>query len=170
MKTIDNLIEQSICHEWGHALMCYLQANDIRFVETIEIENTLEKVDGHTRYFDFDNKLSDEQKMFILIGGVTAETICGYSKVVIHRGTDAQELKKLLPPSEIPILKEKAIDMMFPYKSALEWLTKTTIELYAQSDDLTYFRIFKDDLSEMMKKAITIKPPKSSPREGNPKA
>lgn len=154
---IDKMLESTICHEWGHALIIFLLYG-MDSLETIEIIDSPEKVDGHTTWSIFED-VSFENRIFIYFGGIAAERICGYSNVLLHKGTDERALSNMLPHKQQRIeYAEKVIKMLEPYKAAIEWLTKKTIEQLPGRDDkyCIYHRIFRDELKQLLIEAIKV--------------
>lgn len=158
MNRTDKALSSTICHEWGHALVNFLLYGEKSGLESIEIIDTVYRVDGHTSFLAEDVSL--ENKIMILFGGIAAEHICGYTRVLMHRGTDAQKLKALLPQKrERDKYAEKVVSMLEPYKASLELLTHNTVEQLPERDNenCMYHRIIRDELRELLSEAIKLK-------------
>lgn len=154
---MEKVIKSFLCHEWGHALMTFILLGDDS-VDTIIIEDTFERIDGHT-VIDFIKRqhLTNEQELLIYVSGVVAENICGYSKVKMHRGTDETFIKKFLPKKQERIaLFDEAFKILSPYKETLEKLTDDSFSNYPKEriDGCIYYRIFRDEICALLKKHI----------------
>ena len=167
----DKTTESVICHEWGHALAAYLLWGK-ECLDTIEfIENGF-NVDGHTmlHYTRYDPDRAEEitivdqtekRYMVELLAGVAAENICGYSKVFLHKGTDADKTCAFMPnKKEREKIKDEVLELLEPHKASLEWLVKTTLERYPTERDESgciYYRIFRNELINWIEESLKIK-------------
>lgn len=129
-----------MCHEFGHALTAsLLYGTDV--LESIEIVGNIQRIIGHTTV----NKpeLADDTR--ILLGGVVAEYLCGYTKARMHRGTDADRIKELCPAKEKQLsLWSEVYNLLEPHKGFLERLTLygcTRLTLF--EDEMSYYALFE---------------------------
>lgn len=156
---MDKYTEAVICHEWGHALLGYFLFGS-RSVESIEFRDNFLNLYGHTNMI-YNNEPTEENQVLLLYGGITAENICGYSRVLMHKGTDADKICLLIPDKrQRSETGDIARNMLAPYKDSLEWLTKTTIEHYPKERDengCIYYRIFHDELVQWVEDAVNRK-------------
>lgn len=147
---MDRLTKSIICHEWGHALIAYLLLGGAKSIQSIEFVDTFVGIQGHTNLFR-EKPPTKRQEIMILFGGMAAEKICGFTKVLTHRGTDANRLSALVPnKQERKQAGEAVIELLMPYKNSLEWLVTTTLEYFPTERDQNgyiYYRISKEELS-----------------------
>lgn len=160
--TADKLIESTICHEWGHVLMYFLLTNGTEYLEGFEIVDSVSRVDGHTTsmptYIVNGTPIPKKCEILTLFGGRAAEYICGYLKSKLPpKGTDAEKIKALVTRNRRAIVKERkeqAIEMLMPYKNALEWLTEKTVLKFNQENEDGYYRLFRDEMIAMLHEAL----------------
>lgn len=142
-KSIDKQLQGVICHEWGHILAFVVFGGNPADVEGIVIENSLQVCNGHTNFNPL-APMEPKQEINMILGGIAAENICGYSRAFLHPGTDANRLDTLTTKEQQKTAKNRVLEVLTPYKTALDELTAATIEDYRREGCPEYFRVFKD--------------------------
>lgn len=146
---INKVFAAVVCHEFGHILAFLLAGGRAADVDTIEFVNDLATVDGHTKINPCIS-LTDDQKIFVLFGGIAAENICGYSAAFVHRGTDANKLNAIATKDRQKTAKNAVLDALRPYKETLERLTARAIADYTRDGCPGYYRVFHDSVTEYL--------------------
>lgn len=131
--------DKTVCHEWGHILTTYLLGK-IENVSGLTFEITEEMFWGHTEFCPFEIKdgkitsfeFSEDENVLVLFGGVVAENLLDYSKVFIHRGTDADKINAIIPKNQQHAYKERTKALLSPYKDVIERLTARTLKDYEE--------------------------------------
>ncbi len=167
----DKLLLRTICHEWGHCLQ-YLFGGYIKFVYGLEVESSLERVDGHTFVnslilcdYSMENPtnatmqvmcLDDVENISIFVAGAVAEKICGYTKGVV-KGTDKAKIKSITNDKNfIDKIYNDVVEKMAPFKAILEYLTEKTLENHIVKDADREIRVevSKEDMISLLKEAF----------------
>lgn len=172
------------CHEFGHVLTTTLLFG-YEIIEGIEVISTLERIDGHTqmkltptltqeemekldagrgeemltgykeRCEDLWKKRNDVR---ILFGGVVAEYICGYTKVKMHKGTDAEKIKNMIPDKlQQNQIWSEVCRLLEPCKCLLDALTDWGMEKVEWNNDGYYVWINNTELQKELKSLGLVK-------------
>ncbi len=133
----------TICHEFGHVLIATLLYG-VEIIEGMEVIGTIERIDGHTYMKGF-------QDIRILFGGIVAENICNYTKTKMHRGTDADKIKSMMPDKQEQIkVWSEVYNLLEPHRNLLNALTEWGIEKVEWKDNGYFICIDKAELKEKL--------------------
>lgn len=168
----------TFCHEFGHVLTATLLYG-VEIMERMEVIGTTERIDGHVylkcypdltqeefemlkvgrneeitglqqRYKDLMKKVEDVR---ILFGGIVAENICGYTKVKMHRGTDAEKIKSIIPDKQQQMkIWREVYNLLEPHRNLLNALTDWGIEKVEWGDEVFSVCIHKTELKEKLER------------------
>ena len=172
-----NDLRQVICHEFGHVLITTILYG-VDMIERMEVIGTIERIDGHTHMKRFPDLTQEETEMLkvgrgeeitglqeryndlmkkakdvrFLFGGIVAENICGYTKVKMHRGTDADKIKSMMPNKQQQIeIWSEVYNLLEPHKNLLNALTDWGIERVDWENEGYYLWIDSTEIKDKLK-------------------
>ena len=161
-------------HEFGHILTIAL-VYGVDMIERVWIKGTLEGVDGHTviknsllnitpgelermkagevlTITSYGELKSDRSDVMVYFGGVVAEYICGYTKAKMHRGTDADKIKDIMPDKKQQAqVWGEVYSLLEPHKELIKSLANWLIDKVEFDEQGYSVLVSGDDIKEILK-------------------
>lgn len=141
-------VRQTICHEWGHALMIYL----LGFKDSLNEIVILSADEGYCSHEYYD--CFGSESVFVSLAGVGAELVCGYKKYfgVNGRWCKESDIEKVYVITDDPNViwehKKWVKETLMPYKRVLEVLVDDTLLFYSaeHTGEGCLYKVPKDDI------------------------
>lgn len=131
--------ESIVCHEWGHALMCYLLGYADSITKLVVSSNEGGNVHGSVYYINCFQR-SGSDSIYICLAGTGAEKVCGYRELFALygrgvEGSDISMIEKITTDGNLIYKHKEWVEQkLMQYKDVLLYLVKETMDHYAVKD------------------------------------